>query len=619
MTPTPIAPAPTLIPSSLNTTSHTVDAPPPPPSSPTTALSPGLVNAKKEPLTEEEMAINASGPVHRRRRPSHTVSNYSNTLPTPSFLNQPTSPTNAPSPVAPITEKSDCVYHEDEQAPNLKVERLTPDMRSKLYSSSSSRIQTPIKSSDDDMDYADLLGDDDHEDFDIDIDRKQQQQQQQQQRIVPNEREISTERQEETQNTSEEEEEEEVNIITVERRQRLRRKETAKPSQRMREESEIQDDDDDDDEEEYQLEETDHDSDGNYDESQTSRKKGKAKVTRKKKNSKGKEKTRKSQSSSNNNNNRKSTKRKATAISVGISIPAVASSSSAGSDSAQGRAQSESGEDEGGKKKRGRKGGRDEDDFRLVENMRTLDDIHEDPAKIEYLDKPMSEFTKDIDGIVSKTFKEMEIQRQAALKKEEAKKNMSQEELEELRKKEEEEEREAARKKELAEKAKEEERRRREAERNVLTETSNAVQVRIVNGEIVLDTDTLVVERRQATDDYDGEPREIVEENSMSRKVNSQTYGKKKQSSKWDALETELFYECLSQFGTDFEMISQMMPGRTRGQIRTKFNKEERLNPMKITEYLIKKRKPLDIEKFKEMAGIELEAVPEDFHEMQLA
>ncbi|CEI86529.1 hypothetical protein RMCBS344292_15348 [Rhizopus microsporus] len=112
---------------------------------------------------------------------------------------------------------------------------------------------------------------------------------------------------------------------------------------------------------------------------------------------------------------------------------------------------------------------------------------------------------------------------------------------------------------------------------------------------------------------------EIVEESAMTRKVNSHTYGKRQPSSRWSAAETEAFYDLLSQFGTDFETISKAMPNRSRAQIRLKFNKEEKLHPEKITEYLITKRKPADLEKYKEIAGIEeLEAVPDDFHEMQL-
>jgi transcription factor TFIIIB component B'' len=69
------------------------------------------------------------------------------------------------------------------------------------------------------------------------------------------------------------------------------------------------------------------------------------------------------------------------------------------------------------------------------------------------------------------------------------------------------------------------------------------VQVRLVNGQIVLDTDTLTVERTEAEHDYGDGAMEVVEETSMSRKVNSQTYGKRKQSAKWDAVETETFYD----------------------------------------------------------------------------
>lgn len=86
-------------------------------------------------------------------------------------------------------------------------------------------------------------------------------------------------------------------------------------------------------------------------------------------------------------------------------------------------------------------------------------------------------------------------------------------------------------------------------------------------------------------------------------------------------------------------MISNMLPGRTRNQVRQKFNREEKLDPARVTDYLVRKRKPLgmlnmyyvyqrksthssviDIEKYKQMAGIEeLEEVPADIHEMTIA
>lgn len=109
-------------------------------------------------------------------------------------------------------------------------------------------------------------------------------------------------------------------------------------------------------------------------------------------------------------------------------------------------------------------------DFHLPENMKTLDDINEDPADVDSLEKPMTAFTKDINGVVSKNFKEMETARYEALRKQERAAKMSLEELNELKKREAEEAAEAARKKKIA-KEKAEEKRRKEADGHVLAES----------------------------------------------------------------------------------------------------------------------------------------------------
>lgn len=108
--------------------------------------------------------------------------------------------------------------------------------------------------------------------------------------------------------------------------------------------------------------------------------------------------------------------------------------------------------------------------FRLPENLKTLDDISHDPARVGNLEKFMSTFTKDIDGIVSKHFKELELARFAALEKLEAAANMTPEELEAMKAKEKEEEEIAERKRQIA-KEKEEERRKKETESSVLAES----------------------------------------------------------------------------------------------------------------------------------------------------
>ncbi|KAG2232053.1 hypothetical protein INT48_009401 [Thamnidium elegans] len=320
---------------------------------------------------------------------------------------------------------------------------------------------------------------------------------------------------------------------------------------------------------------------------------------------------------------KKVNKSKSTAgTSIGIGVPTTSSGSTAITVGVPGPSTENNEEDDdemgtgrpGSKKRKGPK----IHDFRLPENLRTLNDIKEDPADIEALDKPMASFTKDIDGIVSKNFKEMELLRYESLQKLERAAKMSPEELAAVKKKEAEEAEEDAKKKKIA-KQKEDERRRKEADGHVLAESSNALQVRLVDGQIVLDTDSLTIERTQTDIDYGDGDLEVVEENSLTKKINSNTYSKRTQSSRWSAAETEDFYDAISQFGTDFEMISMVMPGRTRSQIRSKFSREEKLNPNKVTDYLIRKKKPLDLLKYEKIAGIELEAVPDDFDSMQLA
>lgn len=149
-----------------------------------------------------------------------------------------------------------------------------------------------------------------------------------------------------------------------------------------------------------------------------------------------------------------------TAITVGVPGPSAENNEEDNEDDEMGTGR------RGSKKRKGPK----IHDFRLPENLRTLDDIKEDPADVEALEKPMALFTKDIDGIVSKNFKEMEIIRYESLRKLERAAKMSPEEQAALKKKELEEAEEAAKKNRIA-KQKEEERRRKEADGHVLAES----------------------------------------------------------------------------------------------------------------------------------------------------
>lgn len=136
-----------------------------------------------------------------------------------------------------------------------------------------------------------------------------------------------------------------------------------------------------------------------------------------------------------------------------------------------------------------------------------------------------------------------------------------------------------------------------------LINKASAPQVRIVNGQIVLDVNSLQVDRalRDARADGGGSI-EYVEENPLEKIVNSRSYSKHKLPSRWDVASTELFYEGLSQWGTDFDMISRMFPLRDRKQIKNKFTIEERRNPGLVTQALIQK-KPVDMDEYSKMSA----------------
>lgn len=126
--------------------------------------------------------------------------------------------------------------------------------------------------------------------------------------------------------------------------------------------------------------------------------------------------------------------------------------------------------------------------------------------------------------------------------------------------------------------------------------------MRIVNGEIVLDTASLEVDRHADAARDAGDLEDVVE-NQLTRKVNQATYGKRSKTESWDEEMTDLFYRGLRMFGTDFMVISNMFPGRSRRQIKLKFNNEERRDPQRIKDTLLGPREVIDIEEYSAMTN----------------
>ena len=149
---------------------------------------------------------------------------------------------------------------------------------------------------------------------------------------------------------------------------------------------------------------------------------------------------------------------------------------------------------------------------------------------------------------------------------------------------------------------------RLERERQEESVAQNVPNTIIVDGQIRIDEDSLQIDRHAAAAiERAAEQLEAVDESDLTRKVNSGSWMKRDRSGGWNALLTERFYDGLRMFGTDFEMISKMFPGRTRHKIKLKFVKEEKMNYERIRATLLGQSIPVDLPEFEKMAGTEFD------------
>ncbi|ONH66903.1 Transcription factor TFIIIB component B'' [Cyberlindnera fabianii] len=108
----------------------------------------------------------------------------------------------------------------------------------------------------------------------------------------------------------------------------------------------------------------------------------------------------------------------------------------------------------------------------------------------------------------------------------------------------------------------------------------SAIQLKLgQDGQLVVDEESRVVDRHKNAGNI---VRERYDENPYENIVNSATYGRQRYTDKWDKQEISKFYQALGQWGTDFALIAQMFPYRTRRQIKSKFILEEKKRPLLI-------------------------------------
>lgn len=124
------------------------------------------------------------------------------------------------------------------------------------------------------------------------------------------------------------------------------------------------------------------------------------------------------------------------------------------------------------------------------------------------------------------------------------------------------------------------------------------LRMRMINGHMELDPETVVVDRRAQAALNDAAAEEI-EENDLTKHITrfsflnarrrdpaERTRGLIK-SDRWGEDETNRFYDALRMFGTDFFIISKMFPGKTRRHIKKKFVREERADPERVNKALV--------------------------------
>lgn len=140
--------------------------------------------------------------------------------------------------------------------------------------------------------------------------------------------------------------------------------------------------------------------------------------------------------------------------------------------------------------------------------------------------------------------------------------------------------------------------------------TALAPQLQIINGQIVLNSNSLQFDRHAHAAERAGEMEEMVEDDFTHHTTSSSYMKGKVKSNTWTTEETEKFYQALSMMGADFQIISKMFPGKTRRHIKLKFNREERLQPQRINAALVgQKTVAMDLDEYKSHTGEEYETV----------
>lgn len=116
------------------------------------------------------------------------------------------------------------------------------------------------------------------------------------------------------------------------------------------------------------------------------------------------------------------------------------------------------------------------------------------------------------------------------------------------------------------------------------------------DGKMIIDEESTIVDRHKNAN-LENSQKEKVDENPFENLYNNASYGKNTYTDVWTPDEIIKMYKALAMWGTDFNLISEMFPYRTRRQVKAKFHKEEQKHPVMI-ELALRAKLPPDFESY---------------------
>ena len=124
--------------------------------------------------------------------------------------------------------------------------------------------------------------------------------------------------------------------------------------------------------------------------------------------------------------------------------------------------------------------------------------------------------------------------------------------------------------------------------------------LQIEDGKVTYSHESTVVDRHSGGNGQ--AEMERIEENPFENIITSSSYSKRKSTMKWKPQEVAELLKAVSSWGTDFGLIAQLFPHRTRKQVKAKFLALEKAHPHLI-EFALLRKLPVELSEYSGKSG----------------